>query len=123
MVGPAFVKSEKGSNLNGVTMQRKAVTLQTGVEDKTVDDEWNPQGGVRETLPDQQDLWIGCSGFVFSGSAQRYRQPFRIGTKRSVEQHQLHEQGLRLEDQAFRRERRLDQQVRGVDQTSCASAT
>lgn len=91
----------KGFDIYGMTMQRKTVAAQTDVEDKTFEGDWNPQR-VRETLPRGYTLGIGYTVVVFSESSHKSKPCCKMSTKRSAEQQQLHEQGLRLIDQALR---------------------
>lgn len=72
-------------NLDAFTLKRKTVALQAGVEDNIFEDEWQMQR-IREIVPDQENLWIGYTGFLFSDLVQKYRPSLRMGTKRSVDQ-------------------------------------
>lgn len=67
----------------------------------TFEDELRPQR-VRETLPGQQELWIGYTDFVFSEPAQKSKPSFRVIETRSAAQQKLHKQGLRLKVKALR---------------------
>lgn len=107
--------------LDGLTMERKTVALQTGVEDNIFEDEWHPQRN-RETNSGQEDLVIRYNDFVFSDSVPG-------------EQHKFQETGLRLKDQSLRLvESTMASRPSGAtdfwtnnggvwDQTSCPSST
>lgn len=79
----------RASNLDGLTRQGKTVTVQTGVEDTTFEGEWlfqikRPRGSDPPTSSSQ--------------SPSKDASLPAMRTKRTVEQQQLHEQGLWLKD-------------------------
>lgn len=77
-----FVPSEKilpkDVKMGGLNKQGKTVALPTGVDDKTFEGEWLPQR-VQENRPDQDDLWIEYTHFVFKAQASCQGEHATIG--------------------------------------------
>lgn len=91
----------KGLTMDGLKQNRKTASLQNGSDDGAFEDEWQEER-VREHLPKQDDLWEGYTAFLISEVAQKYRFSFRAKQKRHIQQHTVHERGLRLKGQALR---------------------